>query len=160
MTPDPESSIQALPWKPCSAWGIRPSWRTPRRRPCSGWRPRPPGRRSHPRCWPTGKLLWTNQELMNWWLESMANLTKLRVTQVLQETDFRSGVRKVIDNVPIIVTWNWLRSFVFWLTHLYIDLADEPLGAVDEEVPLPVAEEHVLAEVPLQHRDQRLLRHL
>ena len=41
-----------------------------------------------------------------------------------------------------------------------LHLSDEPLGAVDEEVPLPVAEEHVLAEVPLQHRDQSLLRHL
>ena len=46
-------------------------------------------------------------------------------------------------------------------THILMtDLADEALGAVDEEVPLPVAEEHVLAEVPLQHRDQVLLRHL
>ena len=46
-------------------------------------------------------------------------------------------------------------------THILMtDLADEALGAVDEEVPLPVAEEHVLAEVPLQQRDQRLLRHL
>ena len=46
------------------------------------------------------------------------------------------------------------------MTQIYLHLSDEPLGAIDEEVPLPVAEEHVLAEVPLQHRDQRLLCHL
>ena len=43
---------------------------------------------------------------------------------------------------------------------LDVDLSDEALGAVDEEVPLPVPEEHVLAEVPLQHRDLLLLVHL
>ena len=49
---------------------------------------------------------------------------------------------------------------IIFILNRTTDLSDESLGAVDEEVPLPVAEEHVLAEVPLQAWDESLLRHL